>query len=47
MVREKKSAKAVLAALKIEMAPPHITSSALAVLRPDAEQRMLILSDPR
>jgi hypothetical protein len=46
MVREKKSAKAVLAALKIEMAP-HITSSALAVLHPDAEQRMLILSDPR
>jgi hypothetical protein len=43
MVKEKQSAKAVLEALKIEMAQPHMTASALAVLRPDAEQRKLIL----
>jgi hypothetical protein len=47
MVREKKLAKAVLAALKIEMAQPHITASALAALYPDAERRKLILSDSR
>jgi hypothetical protein len=43
MVKEKQSAKAVLEALKIDMAQPHMTASALAVLCPDAEQRKLIL----
>jgi hypothetical protein len=45
MVREKKSVKAILAALKIEMAQPHITASALAALYPDAELQKLILSE--
>jgi len=41
MVREKKLAKAVPAALKIEMAQAHITASALAALY-SAEHRKLI-----
>jgi hypothetical protein len=36
MVKEKKLAKAVLAALKIEMALPQVTASALAAIYPDA-----------
>jgi hypothetical protein len=43
MVKEKQSAKAILEALKIEMARPHMTASALLVLCPDAEQRKLVL----
>jgi hypothetical protein len=43
MVKEKKSAKAILEALKIEMAQPHMTASALLVLCPYAEQRQLVL----
>jgi hypothetical protein len=43
MVKEKQSAKAILEALKIEMAQPHMTASALAVLCPDAEQRKFVL----
>jgi len=47
MVKEKKSAKAILEALKIEMAQPRMTASALLVLCPDAEQRKLVLDrDP-
>jgi hypothetical protein len=43
MVKEKKSAKAILEALKIEMAQPHMTASALLVLCPYAEQRKVVL----
>jgi hypothetical protein len=46
MVKEEKSAKAILEALKIEMAQPHMTASALLVLCPYAEQRKVVLIDP-
>jgi hypothetical protein len=46
MEKAKKSANAILDALKVEMAQPHITASALAALyRCDAEQQKLVLVD--
>ena len=45
MVKEKKSAKATLEALKIEMARPHMTASALLVLCPYAEPRKKLVLD--
>jgi len=47
MVKEKQSAKTILEALKIGMAQPHMTASALLVLCPYAEERKsLFLIDP-
>jgi hypothetical protein len=43
MVKERKSAKAILEALKIEMAQPHMTASALLALCPYTEERKLVL----
>jgi hypothetical protein len=46
MVKAENSAKAILEALKVEMAQRHITASALAALyRCDAEQQKLVLID--
>jgi hypothetical protein len=46
MMKTQKSANAILEALKVEMAQPHITASALAALhRCDAEQQKLVLVD--
>jgi gamma-glutamyl phosphate reductase len=46
MVKAKQSAKAILEALKVEMAQPHITASALGALyRCDVEQQKLVLVD--
>ena len=38
MTREKKSARAIFEALKIEMAQPHITASALAAICQERQQ---------
>jgi hypothetical protein len=43
MVKEKKSAKAILEAFKIEMAQPHMTASALLVLCPFTQPRKKLL----
>jgi hypothetical protein len=46
VVKEKKSLNAILEALKIEMAQPHMTASALLVLCPCAERRNGVLVHP-
>lgn len=44
MVKGKKSAKAILEALKIEMAHPHVTASALAAMFDNRQIRKLRLT---
>ena len=42
MVKRRKTAKAILAALNIEMGQPHITASALAAMHSAARELVLI-----